>query len=331
MLRNRNTIIFIVIVGVSLLLHAAALTIVARRGGLLLPLQVIGSIYVNLAAPEAQKEPPPPPAVPPVAEEAEKVERPKTPAEMGAPLRGEAKPKAATAPPTGGESVPSRRVRIARHPRETLSFDIYWSGIHVGQAVLDATSDESLVKITSTVKSNAVISAVYRVEDYAESRVLNGRAVGFKLKQSEGKHRGDKETLFDVTQGVVTYMNHLQQTVEKHPMENRRLWDVMSGFFYLRTLPLTVGKPAFVDIFDNNKFFSAEVEVLRTEMMELPDGGEAETIVIRPVLKTEGLFKRTGDIFIWLTNDENRTPVRVETKIKIGKVTAVLRKVEIKE
>lgn len=339
MLRKRETIIFIAIVFASVLLHAATFFVIASRGGFILPLHIIGNIDVDIAEPPTPVTPPtpselerkvaPPPAKP--SEPEPTAVAPQVPPAEG--VKKEAAETIPSAPPSTQGAPPgiAPQAKLARHQRETLHFDIYWSGIHVGQAVLEATAREDEVKITSTVTSNAVISAFYRVEDYAESRVVNGRAISFKLKQSEGKHRGDKETQFDAMQGTVTFLNHLNQTVEKHPMRDKQLWDVMSGFFYMRTLPLTVGKPVFVNIFDNNKFVSTEVEVLRTEMMELPEGTEAEMIVVKPVLKTEGLFKRTGDIFIWLTNDENKTPVRVETKIKIGKVTAVLRRVEVKD
>lgn len=345
MLRKKETIIFIAIVLASVLLHAATFFVISSRGGFLLSLRMIGNIDVEISEPappvtqpppsELERKAPPPPPKPSEREEAQKAERkPAAPSAEAPPADGaKGEAVAPAAPPTEKGTVPETipQVRLARHQRETFHFDIYWSGIHVGQAVMVITAKEGEEKITSTVTSNAVISAFYKVEDYAESRVVNGRAISFKLKQSEGKHRGDKESQFDVAQGTVTFLNHLNQTVEKHPMRDKLLWDVMSGFFYLRTLPLTVGKPVYIDIFDNNKFVSTEVEVLRTEMMELPDGRETEMIVVKPVLKTEGLFKRTGDIFIWLTNDDNRTPVRVETKIKIGKVTAVLRSIEIKE
>ncbi|MBI1921062.1 MAG: DUF3108 domain-containing protein [Geobacter sp.] len=348
MLRKKETIIFIAIVLASVLLHAATFLVIAGQGGFLLPLHIIGNIDVEISEPPPPVTPPPSPALereptPPTARPAAPKEASKTEGKQAEPsaeappappaegARGEA--VAPAAPPTEKGAVPetTRQVRLARHQRETFHFDIYWSGIHVGQAVMEISAKEGEEKITSTVTSNAVISAFYQVEDYAESRVVNGRAISFKLKQSEGKHRGDKETRFDAAEGTVTFFNHLNQTSEKHPMREKRLWDVMSAFFYLRTQSLTVGKPVFIDMFDNNKFVSTEVEVLRTERKELPDGKEAEMILVKPVLKTEGLFKRTGDIFIWLTNDENKTPVRVETKIKIGKVTAELRKVEVRD
>jgi hypothetical protein len=46
--------------------------------------------------------------------------------------------------------------------------------------------------------------------------------------------------------------------------------------------------------------------------------------VIKPLMKSEGIFYRKGDIIIWLTDDMKRIPVMVQTKVKIGHITATL-------
>jgi hypothetical protein len=215
--------------------------------------------------------------------------------------------------------------------RETLHFDIYWLGMHVGTAVLDALNKESGLTITSRINSNAIISAFYRVEDSAECRIVDGKATSFKLKVQEGKHRRDRETIFDYVNDRIRFLNHLQNDEKHFPMNSKKYWDVISGFYYVRTMALSVGQKVSLDIFDSGKFANTAVDVIRTEMTTLVDGRQIETLVVKPVIVTDGLFKKTGDIYIWLTNDEYKTPVRVETSIKIGTVTAELRGIEIEK
>jgi hypothetical protein len=78
-------------------------------------------------------------------------------------------------------------------------------------------------------------------------------------------------------------------------------------------------------MFDSNKFLNTEVRVLRRDRVEQEDGRRVPSIVVEPVLTSEGLFKKEGEILIWLTDDERRLPVRMETKLKIGRVTAELK------
>jgi hypothetical protein len=209
--------------------------------------------------------------------------------------------------------------------RERLTFALYWSGIHVGTATMEAVRGAGTSYITSVVNSNAVISAFYKVQDLAEARLVNGRPAGFKMLQSEGKHRRNKETIFDAQQDKVIYINHKDNTRQEYDMNGRLLWDVMSGFYYARRQPLEPGTSFYISMFDSNKFLNTEVRVLRREQVELFDGKEVPTIVVEPILKSEGLFQKTGEILIWLTDDDRRMPVRMETKLKIGRVTAELK------
>jgi hypothetical protein len=84
-----------------------------------------------------------------------------------------------------------------------------------------------------------------------------------------------------------------------------------------------VGNSVFVAVFDNKKVWDIEVQVLRKERVQVP-AGQFQTIVIKPLMKSDGIFYRKGDIFIWLTDDEKRIPVMLKTKVKVGSITARL-------
>jgi hypothetical protein len=214
--------------------------------------------------------------------------------------------------------------------KEKLSFNIYWFGIYVGNAVFEAVNDKDVLRITSRANSAPIISAFYTVEDFAESLIINGRAAHFRIKQHEGRYKSDKETIFDVNKGKITYFDYRKGKKNEHDI-NGIVWDVISGFYFLRAQPLTVGRPVYVDVFDSNKLLRAEVSVLRREKINVSGRGEVRTVVVKPDLKSEGLFHKKGDIFIWLTDDEVRTPVKVETKVSIGRVVAELKNSEIEK
>ncbi|MDA8431738.1 MAG: DUF3108 domain-containing protein [Nitrospiraceae bacterium] len=218
--------------------------------------------------------------------------------------------------------------RLLHYTREKFYYDIYWIGIYVGSAVLEGSRDRGLVRITSEVHSAAFLSNFYKVEDFAESKVKDGLPLNFRIRQREGKYRSDKETRFDAENGKITYFDYLKGLRKDHEGKQGVFWDVISGFYFLRTKQLEPEKKIFIDVFDSNKFLNAEVSVLGRERVKFADKGEIDAIVVKPVLKSDGLFQNKGDIRIWLSNDENRFPVRVETKVPIGRVVAELKKVE---
>ena len=59
--------------------------------------------------------------------------------------------------------------------------------------------------------------------------------------------------------------------------------------------------------------------MIRKDTIKLLNEKEISAMLVKPILKSEGLFQNKGDISIWLTDDEAKTPVRVETEVSIGK------------
>lgn len=216
---------------------------------------------------------------------------------------------------------------------EQLRYDLTWSGIKVGEATLEARDYGSYLQLISTAVSTKWASIFYTVEDTVISTLKKdvrsslyndfiGVPYSYRIHIREGKHRRDKEFLFNRAAHKVTYINHLKKEALDFPLEGA-VYDPLSCLYSLRILPLTVGKSAYITIFDNKKLYPVEVQVLKKETLKLPIGSFA-AIVVKPLMKTEGIFNRKGDIMIWLTDDDKRIPVMLKTKVAMGSVKAVL-------
>jgi hypothetical protein len=88
-------------------------------------------------------------------------------------------------------------------------------------------------------------------------------------------------------------------------------------------MPLEPGLSKYFDIFDTKKLWHTEVQILRKEKIRV-QSREFNTILIKPNLQSEGIFKRTGDIFIWVTDDDRKLPVLMKSKALIGTFTVEL-------
>lgn len=211
---------------------------------------------------------------------------------------------------------------------ERLEYDVSWVGIHAGSAVLSIVKSGENYVIESQATSADYLSLFYRVEDMARS-VVEGSEGGFgyplsyKLRIREGRHRKDKEVVFDRKAGKAVYTNLNDGKAHTFSVD-KDVHDPLSGFFSLRNRPMEVGVPVKIRIFDSKKTWDVDVEVLRRERIKVP-AGTFNTIMIKPNLKSEGIFLRRGDVYIWLTDDQRKIPVMVRTKVTIGHVTAELR------
>ncbi|NVN89157.1 MAG: DUF3108 domain-containing protein [Desulfuromonadales bacterium] len=215
--------------------------------------------------------------------------------------------------------------------QEVLSYRITLLGFPVGSGILEAKQEKSAVKITLRVTSSLVIASIYPVDDLIETRLLGGNYIITKIRQLEGKFVGDRGFTLFLREKSVFWIDLLKQTSVQEALPTSDVLDILSGLYYLRNRPLQVGTTETLHIFDSNIYTSVPVEVVRREKIFLPGFRRADTLLLHPLIKTEGIFKRAGDVFIWVTNDENHVPVRVETTIKLGKVTAELIDAEVKQ
>jgi len=212
---------------------------------------------------------------------------------------------------------------------EKLVYDLTWAGIKTGTATLEVRSENKKTRIVSTARSANWVSVFYTVDDKIESelsmpgsRAVIGTPRNYRVRIREGRHRRNKEVVFDGTSHRASFTDHL--TGEKKDIEIRdNTFDPLSSFYYVRTLKTDVGKSIYVDVLDNKKLWNVEVQVIRKERIDTKLGN-FDTIVIKPLLKSEGIFNKRGDMYIWLTNDEKRVPVKMQTRVAVGRVTATL-------
>ncbi len=211
---------------------------------------------------------------------------------------------------------------------EKLVFDLTWTGIKAGTATQEIVNDNGVIKIVSTARSADWISVFYPVDDRIESVLdgMNATGPGFpklyRMKIKEGKHRRDKEVIFDRGRRIAQYIDHISGERKDFEINDNTL-DTLSCFYFVRAMPLVVGKSVFINIFDSKKLWTTEVQVLRREKITTVLG-TFDTIVVKPLLKSEGIFEKKGDMYIWLTDDKRRVPVKMKTKVRVGNITATL-------
>ena len=221
----------------------------------------------------------------------------------------------------------SLKVQAEAKVPEKFIYNVYWAGIRAGSASLELKDTPEGLTITSRAVSAEFISLFYKVEDLAQSILYpNGYPSLYVLKIQEGRHKRDKATFFNMrpdneTQHII-YNNKLDNEIVEFNFE-QPAFDPLSGLFEIRKHQLEVGRSEFITVFDSKKLWNVEVQVLRKERITTPVG-KFNTIVIKPILQSEGIFMKKGDIHIWLTDDEKKIPVMIKSKVKIGSFVAKL-------
>lgn len=185
------------------------------------------------------------------------------------------------------------------------------------------------------IKSSPFFSRIYSVDDKATTYVDYDTLLPFNLdiKVRESKQIREIRSFLDNKNLKGSYWEK-KVTKEKGEQEKSLKWDiepfsqnVISAVYYLRAFTLTPGKRLQFRVADDGKNYMFKGQVLRREKLKT-DIGTLDTIVVKPEITLGGAFKPVGDILIWLTDDDRKFVVRIESKIKIGTIVAKVQEID---
>jgi hypothetical protein len=209
-------------------------------------------------------------------------------------------------------------------PGESLRFSIEYGLIKAGSAWLEVAGMENYkgrpcYHLVSRAESNDLMSKIYKVRDRIDSLIDAEGLYSYRYKKHlrEGGYKKDYDALYDPGAGKVRYADGKTFDMEQWSK------DGLAAFYFVRHLPLEVGKDVVVPHHSDQESGSIVVKVYRKESIEVP-AGKFNCIVIEPVMSAGGIFKNSGNMTIWVTDDARRIPVLMKSKIPVGSIDAVL-------
>lgn len=214
---------------------------------------------------------------------------------------------------------------------ERLSFEISYGPITAAESFLTISASPIVINGRDTYEMNFEVNSrpsfdvVYKVRDNYKSYIDTRGLFPWKFEQHirEQNFKKDFEVNFmPDSQKVITKTNYAEVREFTVPAYAQ---DIFSAFYYARTLDLSKykdGEIINVEAFNDDKHFQLAIKIVGRETVDV-SAGEFKTIVVQPML-TEGFTNKTSDIFVYLSNDERKIPVKVKMKIVIGALIAEL-------
>lgn len=92
--------------------------------------------------------------------------------------------------------------------------------------------------------------------------------------------------------------------------------DDVSFLFFARTLPLNVGDTYVLPRYFKDEGNPVTLKVVRKETVRVP-AGTFRTVVVRPVIQTDGLFGEGGEAEVYFSDDDRRIMVMMRSKVPI--------------
>ena len=225
----------------------------------------------------------------------------------------------AEAQPSAVESLPMAAVPFA--VGEELVF-------HAKFGVLPAGTARMRVDGIDTVRGRPAYHVVFtvdgglpffRVHDRYESWMDVETLSSLRHEQHVSEGRYHRNTTYEIMPERGEYQRNDEppRPTVANPLDD-------GSFIYaVRMAGMHVGETQRVDRY----FVPDKNPVVLTGVREdtvTVDAGTFATIVIRPTIKTSGIFSENGEARVWLSNDDRRLPVQLKTKFSRFSLTLLL-------
>ena len=221
----------------------------------------------------------------------------------------------------------------AFQPNEKISYNVYYSviGIYVnaGTATFTTSSERfqnaDVFHVVGEGSTNSSYDWIYKVRDRYESyfNSTDLQPLKFIRQINEGKYKKHEEVTFDQEANTAT----TKKGVYKVP-EN--VQDVISVMYYARNINYNQyksGDKIPFNLFLSDKVYNMYIHYIGKETVKTRYG-TFKAIKLKPLLLKGSIFDGGEKMTIWVTDDANHIPVRVESPIVVGSVKVDLMQYE---
>lgn len=206
---------------------------------------------------------------------------------------------------------------------EYLEYSVHFGKISAGRGALSLTTTDSLngraiYLLTSRLWTNEFFSGFYRVDDLMKSWLDCRGLFPWRYERTlrEGKFKAFRKAVFDpLNQRAFEGKDTL--TVPAYSQ------DLLSIIYYVRTLDLEVGKIIDLNSYVDKKVYPLRLTVEKKESVKVP-AGKFECFLLVPGKQPGSNVEPKGQMWIWLTTDQRRLPVRIQSRAELGSVTMAL-------
>lgn len=215
---------------------------------------------------------------------------------------------------------------------EWFKFRIHYGLINAGYATLEVQeavrNNKKVYHAIGKGYTTGMSRFFFKVEDNYESYFdkETGNPYQFVRKINEGGYTKNQEGFFNQSTNKISVKDYKNKSENTYLIpENTQ--DIMSTFYYLRNYPtidkLKVGESVAVDMFFDNETTKFKLKFIGTEDLETKFG-VVPTMIFRPLVQSGRVFKEQESLTVWISDDDNKIPLRIQASLAVGSIKADL-------
>jgi hypothetical protein len=223
---------------------------------------------------------------------------------------------------TAGSAIIAPAQQTAPKPfpyREKLEYRIEWRLITAGTATVDIAPVSGTTWQTKlNIESAGMVSRLYRVSDsYRAITTDKFCGINANLDAQEGKRHRLSTLIFDNSKHKLQYEDHdlvsnkaTSKIVDIPPCTH----EISGALASLRLTRLEPGKTLMLPITDGKKTVLARVQAEDRETITI-DQHTYHTIRYEAFLFDNVLYRRKGQLWVWMTDDASHVPVQIRVRL----------------
>jgi hypothetical protein len=204
---------------------------------------------------------------------------------------------------------------------------VYFGAIKVGAGSMEVRGIDTVrgrPAYHTTFRLNGGIP-FYKVDDTFESWFTTDGLASLRFNQDQNEGTKERQHRYEIYPERRTY-DDLSDPEPEQPSVADPL-DDGSFVYFVRTVPLEVGKT-----YEFQRYFKPDrnpvtIRVLRRERVKVP-AGTFDAVVIQPVIKTKGVFSESGHAELWISDDDRHMIVQMKSQLSFGSLDLYLTKID---
>jgi len=201
-----------------------------------------------------------------------------------------------------------------------------------GEITIQARDDDApgagAMIVTTDTSSRGFVRGVYAFDNHAEVRIdkVTGRLLSVRETGADPKRASDTETLFDYDKRIAHHVDRVRtERTTAIPIPDGAPLDLISALVQTRDWTMQPGDRRPIVVHFGRDLYELVIVAEGYEEVRTPLG-KFRALVLVPKMEKDpkGLFKRGGEIKVWIAQDGSRLPVKMQLVLKYGTASLLL-------
>ncbi len=215
---------------------------------------------------------------------------------------------------------------------EWFKLRIHYGVINAGYATLEikdaVRNNKKVYHAVGKGWTTGMSRFFFKVDDTYESYFdkETGNPYQFVRKIDEGGYTKNQEGFFNQSTDRILVKDYKNKKEKTFVIPNNTQ-DIMSTFYYLRNHPnvdkLKIGESIAIDMFFDDETTKFKLKYIGKEDIKTKFG-TIPTMIFRPLVQSGRVFKEEESLTVWISDDNNKLPVRIKASLAVGSIKADL-------